>query len=200
MSQREPDLDRELPPELSERFAIVGMVPAPTTLGEWVESTRRVLESADLPTGLEAMCTTDRDRHEATVVGETRYFHCVLDTLLLPFVVDEDDPIDVRSRGPLSGDQIDVAVSREEVVVSPETAVMSFGFAAELDRPTGEPIDASVGYDAFCPYVNAFADRNEYERWAEGTEEAVTIGLTFDEGHALARALEGAPIVGSDSL
>lgn len=200
MSQRSPRLDRALPPELAERFAVVGMEPAPTTLGEWVESTRTVLDSADVPTKVEAMCTTDHDRHEATIDGERWHFHCVLDTLLLPFVVDGDGPIEVRSRSPLSGVRIDVTVSREDVVVTPETAVMSFGFAGELDRSSEEPIDASVGYEAFCPYVNAFEDREAYERWADVTDEAVTIGLTFGEGHALARALEGAPIVGSDSL
>lgn len=200
MSRRPADLDRALPPELSERFAAVGMEPAPTTLGEWVESTRTVLESAHLPTGLEAMCTADRNRHEATVDGERRHFHCVLDTLLLPFVVDGGDSFEVRARSPQSGNRIDITVSREDIVVSPETAVMSFGFAEEFDRSLEEPVDASVGYEAFCPYVNAFEDRETYDWWADGNEEAVTIGLTFEEGHALARALEGAAIVGSDSL
>lgn len=179
--------DRELPPELADRFARVGLAAAPTTFGEWIALAGSSLASADVSLGLDAMCTTDRDRHEATIEGETRYFHCVLDTLLLPFVV--DGPVTVRSESPSSGEVVEIRVSRDGVTVSPEDAVMSFGIAADVDERADHAVDSELAYETFCPYVNAFASRQEYEAWADATGDAVTVGLTMAEGFALARAL-----------
>lgn len=196
-------LERELPSDLTDQFAAVGaavgLERAPKTMGEWVELTTSTLDDADVPTGLEAMCTADRDRHEATFGDRTRRFHCVLDTLLVPFVVDSDEPVEVHSESPQSGETIEIQVSREELAVSPETAVMSFGLATDFGEITGDQIDPTVGYELFCPYVNAFVSREEYERWADETDEAITIGLSVSEGYELAHALEGSPTGPSDS-
>lgn len=201
MSHHDSVLDRELPDPMVDRFAAIGLERSPETIGEWIESTTDVLEASNVPTGLEAMCTADHERHEATFGGETRYFHCVLDTLLVPFVTDVDEPVTVRSRSPVSGDIVDVRVSREEIDVSPDDAVMSFGIAADVDveGPLGGAIDPELAYELFCPYVNAFTFRDEYERWADETESAITIGITVVEGFELARALSGSPTVSPDS-
>lgn len=78
---------------------------------------------------------------------------------------------------------------------------MSFGIAADVgtEGPPGDAVDPTIVYELFCPYVNAFTPWEEYERWADETEDAITIGLTMLEGFALARALEGFPTIPSDS-
>lgn len=201
MSQHDSIRDRELPEEIAAQFAAVGLDRAPATVGEWLELTMEVLDHADVPTGLDALCTTDRHRHEATVDGETRSFHCVLDTLLLPFIVDAEEPVTVRSQSPESGEIVKIRVSCDDLEVTPRDAVMSFGIAADADveGPPGDAIDPTAAYEMFCPFVNAFTSREEYDRWAEETEDAITIGLTMAEGHEIARALEESHSVPSDS-
>lgn len=201
MSKHNSVFDRELSEELAEQFAAVGLDGAPRTVGEWLELMMKLLEDGDVPTGLDAMCTSEHDRHEATFGGETHHFHCVLDTLLVPFVVDVNEPVMVRSQSPQSGEIIEICLSRGDIEVSPRDAVMSFGIATDIgvEGPTGDAIDPAIGYELFCPYVNAFASWEEYERWADQTDDAITIGLSMVEGFALARALEGSPTVPSDS-
>lgn len=188
-------LERELPDELADQFAAIGLAHAPETVGEWIELTTSVLEDADLPTDLEVMCTSDHGRHEATFGEETRHVHCVLDTLLVPFVIDADEPVTARSKSPESGEIIEILVTREEISTSPETAVMSFGIATDIEEPIDDPIDPTVIYELFCPYVNAFTSREEYKQWADETEEAITIGMPMEAGFALARAIEESPTV-----
>ena len=201
MRQHNSVFDRELPEELAKQFAAVGLDRAPRTVGEWLKLTMKLLENGGFPTGLDAMCTPEHDRHAATFGGETHHFHCVLDTLLVPFVVDVKAPVIVRSQSPQSGEIIEVSLSRNDIEVSPGDAVMSFGIATDIgiEGSTGDAIDPAIEYELFCPYVNAFASWEEYERWADQTDVAITIGLSMVEGFALARALEGSPTVPSDS-
>lgn len=196
MSDREsPIEERELPAELGERFVAIGYDRVPRTFGEWIEATSELLEATDVPTGFDAMCTDERTRHRATFGGETRHVHCVLDALLVPFVIDDGEPVEVRSRTPGSGDPIDIQVSRTAVSFSPETAVISFGIASEFDGSLGDGVDPATAYELFCPFVNAFPSREHYERWAASTDEAVSVGLPMAAGYELARALAETPTV-----
>lgn len=194
MSDRKsPIEERELPTELGERFVAIGYDRAPRTFGEWLEATSELLEATDVPTGFDAMCTEERTRHRATFDGKTRHVHCVLDTLLIPFVIDGVGPVVVRSRSPESGALIELEVSRTAISFSPETAIMSFGVASEFDGSIGDGIEPATAYELFCPYVNAFPSREAYERWAASTDEAVSVGLPMAEGYELARTLAEMP-------
>jgi hypothetical protein len=182
--------DRDLPSDVSAGFqTVLGLSEPPETLGEWADETRRVLDDHDFEFGVEHLCLTEESRHEAHVSGETRYFRCVLDALLLPFLVEERS-VRVRSRGPLSDTVVTMDVTADDVTTDPETAVVSFGLDAGLDQEASpEAVTAEFGYAAFCPYVNAFPTREAYEEWDERTATAATTALTPTEALAAAAAI-----------
>lgn len=181
--------DREMPADVAERFEIaLGLAETPRTLGDWLEATVTRLSAAGVTLGVDQLCLTDASPHRAEIDGETRYFACVLDTLVLPFVLDEPGPVAVRTRSPVTGDPIDVDVTRQGVA-APADAVMSFGVAADVPPPDERDGVLAFGTAVFCPYINAFATEREYEAWAAETPEAVTMALPLAEGFALAERL-----------
>lgn len=182
--------DRELPRDVAEQFRVaLGLAAAPATLDDWVDATASRLQDAGVSVGFEELCLTESSRHEARVGDEVRYFACVLDALLLPFVLDEPARVDVRSRSPVSDAVVEATVTRGGVSVDPEGAVASLGVAADVDPAAerGDPL--AYGRAAFCPYVNAFPDADEYEAWDEATPAAVTTSLPLSDGFAIAGAL-----------
>lgn len=112
--------------------------------------------------------------------GETKYTHCVLDTLLLSVI--GNTPATVRSTSPLNSKVVTLHVTPEGVKAEPPEAVMSYGVLREGNGTV---------YEMLCPYVNAFGSREEYERWAEATPEAVTVGLSIEQAADFARSLVG---------
>lgn len=181
--------DRGIPDELATAMRrAFGIETAPGTLGEWAEMTAHVLDDADFEFGLEAMCTADESRHVAWIDGDPQTFHCVLDTLLVPFVVDEST-VQVRSESPVSDATVELAVTTEDVSATPPEAVMSFGVASDVSIPTDRELDPQVGYTRFCPYVNAFPDETEYEQWARETRDATTMAVPMSTGFELAQRL-----------
>lgn len=180
--------NRELRTDVAARFRdALGSDEPPATLDELADAMARRLADEDVTLGVETLCRTESSRHEARIGDRTEHFACVLDTLLLPFVLDDPGPIDVRSRSPASGTVVEIAVSREGVTVDPEDAVVSIGIDADAVSD-GEYEDvAEYGYEMVCPYINAFPDREEYEEWASETTSATTMPLSPGEGHVFAR-------------
>lgn len=180
----------KVPPELANTIKVMfELEESPTTLDDWVIATSDLLDDSAFSLGLEDMCTTEESRHVAQIGGETQHFHCVLDTLLLPFLLPEESPVAVRSRSPISDEVVELRVSRETIDATPPDAVMSFGVAYGLEVPDPNDIEPELAYQSICPYINAFASRTEYDQWASATHEASTMVLSFQEGLELARAL-----------
>lgn len=182
--------DYDVPPELADKIQITfGLNEPPATLGDWVDATCHLLDGADITVGFEDMCTADVSRHEAQIGGEAQHFHCILDTLLLPFVVEDQSTFDVRSRSPISDTIVELTVSGNTVEVTPTEAVMSFGVAADVDIPPNGAIEPALAYTCLCPYINAFPSHAEYEQWASETPEAATMALSLADGFELAQIL-----------
>lgn len=163
---------RELPTELARRLQEVLRLPlAPATLGEMVDSlsaSRRQVSPAHL--------CCQGSRHKVTVDKEPISTRCVVDAIMLAAV----DGGLVESLSPLLGQKVTVRIDPDgAAVVSPPTAVFSYGVARE-----GQHI-----YEVLCPYLLAFASAEEYRRWADATTEALTVMLSPEEAVALARDL-----------
>lgn len=182
--------EREMPSRVAEQFAVaLGLEQQPDTLGDWVDGTAKRLEAAGITFGVDEMCLTDSSPHRAQTDGETRYFACVLDALLLPFLLDDFREVEVRTKSPVSDSATEVRVSETDIVVEPSGAVMSFGIAGDTTPPDSRDGVLGFGTAQFCPYINAFVDEAEYDRWAEETPEAVTMPLPLEDGFELASAL-----------
>ena len=186
--------EQSVPPDLAETIQTAFRLDEPpATLGDWVTATSKLLDDSDLSVGVEDMCTAEESRHVALIDGDSQHFHCVLDTLLLPFLVPNESPVEVRSRSPISDEEVELTISREEVEVTPTDAVLSFGFADGIQVSDPTDIEPALAYQWVCPYINAFPSRAEYDQWARETTEAATMALSFPAGLELAGTLAQHP-------
>lgn len=186
--------DRPIPDRLATEIQrAFGLAEPPATLGEWTDTTAQLLGDAEFDFGVDAMCTGDDTRHVAWIDGDPQGFHCVLDTLLLPFAADDQSQFDVRSESPVSDATIGFTVRPDGVQGAPSEAVMSFGVEQDVSVPTDEELDPAVAYARFCPYVNAFPGEAEYQAWERETPGAVTMVVSLDAGFELARLLAQSP-------
>lgn len=203
----------DLPGPMAERSAVVlEAEEPPATLAEWTDALADLLDDVGVTVGPEDLCTTAESRHRATVDGTVQHYRCVLDALLVPFVTPDAERVDVRSRDPRSdavvaatlapdavaaADSDAAATDPDAVAVEPETAVVSLGLAADAPPASELSVPPLEAYDLFCPYVNAFPDRETYAAWAEETPEAVTTAVPFEAALAVAERLAAA--VGADA-
>lgn len=179
--------DIELPPDVAEQLRTAfGLPDSPRTLEEWVASTSAVADETGLTVSMDTLCTAEQSRHRATIDGDTHHFHCVLDALVVPFVLGLDEPVLIRSDSPVSETTVEIHAGQDTLAVEPADAVMSFGVATGLDAPSPDEFDLSLAHERFCPYANAFPTEAEYERWA-GRTDAVTTAFPIEVGHQLAR-------------
>lgn len=180
-----PNSDTPLPEALRRALGEFLGDEAVDTLGEWADECRRRTGGGAITA--EDLCYADGETsHWGTLAGERHYFQCFYDAVVLSALVDE--PVEIHTEGP-DGTTIRIhADGTDEVSVTPETTVFSFGIESEIDRPADLDPTIEDVYAAVCPYVRAFPDREAYENWAD-TVPAVTVALPPDETTALAERL-----------
>ncbi len=168
-----------IPEELDRRTQEMLEIPPQRheTLGELVATYN---EHQGEP-GPEDLVSESPTRHEARVGERTFHTHCFLDALVLPLVLGEKRA-EIRSKSPVSGEEITAVVSDGAVEYSPPEAIVSFGVTRAGHGPP-----QLVG----CPYINAFSSLAEYERWEAETPQAVTTPLSVGDAFALVRDAVG---------
>jgi hypothetical protein len=122
-------------------------------------------------------------RHQVYIGGETVYTYCVMDAFMLPVL--RGAPAEIESPDAETGNKIRVHVTPRSAVennAALSEAVISFGVAREGD--------GSV-YSVACPFINLFASRINYDRWAQSHPEALTLAIPLGDAVALARAWAG---------
>lgn len=176
-----------LPPEMASTIGrFLGREPV-RTLGEWAAALRDGHDVDEITT--EELClTTETTPHRGVLDGETFHFACFYDAVILAAMT--GDPVDIRTESP-EGATIEArAVGTDELTVDPPEAVFSLGIALDVEPPGEAGLHPERGYEAICPYVRAFPDREVYDQWAASVP-AATVGLPLEGATAFATALVG---------
>lgn len=175
-----------IPTVLAERLRDTqGLMRAPRMLGEYVAAPgrhRSVVDPSRLCCDSSDVCCANHSQHEITIGGATRNTHCVLDTLLLA-IIDDAEAASIRSVSPLGREVVTLAIADGAVTADPPTAVISFGMLRD---------GSGTVFETLCPYVNAFASEEEYQRWAAATPDAVTVSMSVQQAWEFARDMLGA--------
>lgn len=180
-------LDTELPREL--RLALGRFLGSESvdTLEEWATEVRQHVGGS---ISIEELClTSEQTDHWGTVNGDRYYFACFYDAVILAAL--SEQLVDIYTVSP-DGDSIEAqAIGSNELTVSPEEAVFSFGIERTVDPPSGDGPILEHGYASICPYIKAFPDIEAYERWARRVP-AVSIAMPLRGATELATELSGA--------
>ena len=123
----------------------------------------------------EAVSFTPTRHRVSTASGSVFYTHCTLDTLLLPLVLNED--VHVETTPPNTARPIILDIQSGQVS-GPEGTVISVPIR----------VDAGPVQQRFCPYSNAFVDREAYDAWAAQSPVS-TQGLSLEDAQAWAVTL-----------
>jgi len=176
-------LDTELPADLRTALGRFVGRDSVDTIGEWIEEVRRRTEGDAI--SREALCHAgEQTEHWGDLEGERYYFVCFYDAVILAALADR--PVDIRTESP-DGDVIEAeAVGDDELRVTPESAVFSFGISEDVSEADDRAVEDAYG--EMCPYVKAFPDRAAYEQWAADVP-AVTVAMPLAGATELAAAL-----------
>ena len=182
---RGPDVPAPLGDQL--RLAL-GLDERPKTFGDWVDALAFIADRDDIDVDLNMLCTTDDSPHKATFNGQTQQYQCFQDPIIVPFLTDGVNTVEIETECPVSGELIELRVTETEIEATPPDVVMSFGVAADVDAPPKDVASPILAYSLFCPYGNVFRSHEEYETWAAEVD-AVTMPTTMDDALELARAI-----------
>lgn len=188
-SRETTSLDSELPPDLQSplrQFLGSGSVE---TLGDWAAEVRRRTGGGSI--SIEELClTSEQTDHWGTVDGDRYYFRCFYDAIILAALA--DCPVDIRTESP-SGSVIEAhAVGADDLTVTPEDAVFSFGIENSVEPPTNDGPTLEQGYALICPYVKAFPNTEAYRQWSRRVS-ASTVALPLSGATELAAELVREP-------
>ncbi|MFB6299218.1 MAG: organomercurial lyase [Halobacteriales archaeon] len=179
----------EIPTRLGEQLQLaLGLDDRPAVFGDWVEALAAIADRDDIEMGPSTLCTVDDSPHKATFNGQVQYYQCVQDPIILPFLAEDIDTVEIETESPVSGDPIELTVTDTEITAEPDSVVMSFGVAEDVEGPPDDLPSPILAYSRFCPYGHPFPSRDEYDSWAAEVD-AVTMATSMEDTFELARAL-----------
>ena len=179
----------EIPEALGEQIRrVLGLDQRPDVFSDWVEALARIAERDGFEMNMDALCTTADSPHQARFGDESKYYRCVQDPIIVPFLVDDVDTVEIETRSPVSDSPIELVVTEEGIDSAPADAVFSFGVDASVDGPPDAGVSPAFAYGRFCPYGHAFPSEQEYEEWAEEVD-AYTMAVSMSDTFEWARAL-----------
>lgn len=182
----------EVPDELGRRLAVLfELDEAPATLAGWFEASMAAFEEAGLEVGPDALLAGEPTRHEVDLDGRSAHTYCLMDALVLPFVVGED--VEVGSSDPWTGEELRLEVTRDDVDVEPGSAVMSVGTPpvgggdGEIEPGLPGGLDHDRAHDNLCPYINGFRTRENHDAWADANPGIASTAVPVEASYELAR-------------
>lgn len=182
----------EIPEPLARRTrTLFGLDEPPETLGELsaLFESSDTFATGDRFTWEDLLVSEGGTRHEVRVGGDVYHTYCVLDALVLPFVLEQR--VEIRSQPPGSEEVIEIVATPDLLKATPASTVVSFGVSRALAETTEdmEALDDAalleLTHAKGCPRINAFPDHEAYETWDQ-TAEAVTVVLTLAQAYAMA--------------
>lgn len=192
MSHSDPESEYrgpDIPNSLGEQLELaLGLDTRPQTFSDWVDALARIADRNDIDVDRDMLCTTEASPHKARFDGETEYYRCVLDPIVVPFLAEEVDTVEIETESPVNEEIIELSVTETGVDASPPDAVFSFGVDAAVEGPPDDGVSPIFAYGIFCPYGNAFASDDEYREWADGVA-AITMVTDMDAVLEWARAI-----------
>ena len=187
----DPDTDDriDLPSDFADHLATVSNLETPPeTMGDYWARFAEQLRASDQTIEPADLYTEDPTRHETHVNSQIQYSPCILDALGAA-VMEEQNPVTVRSVDPVTRTAITFTVDDSTVDVTPTDAVITFGIAETIPEleDSDEPIfswmlqaETPTLTDTFCQYINAFESAHTYEQWAAETDgKTVTFQPAF---------------------
>lgn len=178
---------KEVPAELAEAFRRAGgLDERPETFGEGYEVFTELLDEGGVTITLEDMYQSERTRHGVHARDTIEYVPCVMDAMIVALLLDTD-PVKIHSEPPEGDETVRFQVTDEEIAVTPEDAVVSFGLGLEesadpdLDSLDESLNDPNTPIPTTCSVINAFPNPAAYERWSANVTDAAVMELTVQE-------------------
>lgn len=184
------DKRTELPTDFAEQAASMSSLnQPPETLEEWWTAVAEQIEESDLTVVPSDFYSDQPTRHEVRFNDRKRYAHCALDALAAA-VMEEPETATVRSIDPVSTAPITVAMEDDAITVSPDSALICFGFdlapgdLEEAGSVAEWALQAEQGkvQSGICQYTNAFENHDTYEQWAAETD---SVSLPLPPGNVV---------------
>lgn len=152
----------------------------PKTFRDGYDVFTELLDKAGVTITIEDMYHSEPTRHVVHAGDTIEYVRCVMDAMIVALLLDTD-PVKIHSKPPESDETVRFQVTDEEITVTPEDAVVSFGLGLkESADPNLESLDESLNdpnapIPTICWVTNAFPDSAAYEPWTTNvTDVAVT--------------------------
>lgn len=187
----------ELPSDLADTFRQIGdRDDSPETLQEGLTIIHQALETSELDVSIEDLYQDGPTRHAVHVDESVHHVPCVMDGIIVAFTLDSR-PIEVHSLPPGGGKTVRFYITDDEVRVSPENAVASFGLEyTDDDRREVDNFEATLNDKSAipnaCALINAFPSSESYDQWEAdvgdvgvmklGIEELVAVSQTVASG------------------